>query len=197
MRTHTRRVNSGNKDSNPISCFNALKAPLVSRMTAVTKFYHKYLRAFIIHLDAGDTLLGAYLFLERCEQASTHQIRQWWWQSKETVPPSSTSVNQWLCGLHAYRSTDPPPWARGYVAYMLTGARMTQMQLHHQKASMVGDTRKLHPWSSLHDLQAAPNGDSLLALQLPTAFIALGRGFVDLTAFRNFLDPQVFFTSQV
>lgn len=105
MRTHTRRVNSGSKDSNPISCFNPLKAPLASPTTAVTKFYHKYLRAFII-LDIGDTLLGAYLFLERCEQASTHQIRQQWRQSKEAILPSSTSVHQWLCGLHAYRSTD-------------------------------------------------------------------------------------------
>lgn len=71
---------------------------------------------------------------------------------------------------------------------------MTQMQLHHQKASMGGDTRKLHPWSSLHDLQAAPNGDSLLALKL---FTALERGFVNLIAFRIFLGPQVSFTSQV
>lgn len=106
MRTYTRRVNSGSKDSNSISCFNPLKAPLASPTTAVTKFYHKYLRAFIIHLDVGDTLLDAFLFLERCEQASTHQIRQRWCQSKELVPPSPTSVNQRLGGLHAYRSTD-------------------------------------------------------------------------------------------
>lgn len=178
MRTHTRRVNSGSKDSNPISCFNPLKAPLASPTTAVTKFYHKYLRAFII-LDIGDTLLGTYLFLERCEQASTHQIRQQWRQSKEAILPSSTSVNQWLCGLHAYRSTDD------------SNAAASPESQHG------ADTRKLHPWSSLHDLQAASNGDSLLPLQLPAAFIALGMGFVNLTAFRNFLGPHVFFTSQV
>lgn len=177
MRTYTRRVNSGSKDSNPISCFNPLKALLASPTTAVTKFYHKYLRAFIIHLDVGDTLLDAFLFLERCEQASTHQIRQRGWQSKEAVLPSSTSVNQWLGGLHAYRSTDDSNAA---------ASPESQHGWGHTKIA----TLELPAW-------LASNGDSLLALQLFTAFIALERGFVNLIAFRNFLGPHVFLTSQV
>ena len=89
---------------------------------------------------------------------------------RETVPPRSTSVNQWL-----------------YRGYFLEPVRLKPSCITRKPPWLVVISLHGYPCSCLCDLEAALIEEPLFALQLFSTFITSGRGFVNLGTFRSFL----------